>query len=185
MIDLYDGGFADIIAPNYKADPEVQALSYAIQSGVRLILDTVGKAHVYADIDSLQEDALDLLAAEMRTQYYDIAESIEAKRALVKNALKWHMSSGTTAAVIELIEKAIGDASIEEWYEYDGDPYHFRIAIDGEIPAGGVEYVGNVIKNIKNVRSVLDSISALRSIPCPAGAGAHLCRTVTRKYLVS
>ena len=38
MISLYNGQPADLLGPNYRRDPEVKALSYAIQQGMQLLL---------------------------------------------------------------------------------------------------------------------------------------------------
>ena len=66
-----DGLLSDLLGGPYKTDPEVQALSYAIREGIRLVIKYTDRATVMGDLKDAPEEALDLLATEMRTQYYD------------------------------------------------------------------------------------------------------------------
>lgn len=91
-----------------------------IQAQIRLL-------RIYASIDTLPEDALDLLAVELRTQSYDTSFEINTKRTLIKNTLLWYKRAGTLAAVRELAESLFGRCEIEEWFEYGGTPGCFRV----------------------------------------------------------
>ena len=66
----------------YKA--EVVALSYAIKRAIGKMVGYAERASVYAAIDKLPEDILDLLAVELRAQYYDEDMDISIKREIVK-----------------------------------------------------------------------------------------------------
>ena len=44
-----------------------------------------GKRKIYVAIEKLNEDVLDLLALEMRSQYYSDAMDIQKKREIIKN----------------------------------------------------------------------------------------------------
>ena len=58
MIKYIDGELANLLGPNYRADPEVQALSYAIKQGMLKVLEYRERALVYASIDSLPDNML-------------------------------------------------------------------------------------------------------------------------------
>ena len=165
MIKYIDGELANLLGPNYRADPEVQALSYAIKQGMLKVLEYRERALVYASIDSLPDNVLDLLAVELQTQYYDSNYDIEKKRELIKATLLWHAQAGTTGATRELVRRCYGeDSAIHEWYDFDGDPYTFMISTrDGWTP-DSIAMFNNMIKNIKNIRSRLDRIALLRDM---------------------
>lgn len=165
VIKYIDGELTNLLGPNYRADPEVQALSYAIKQGMLKVLEYRERALVYANIDSLPDNVLDLLAVELQTQYYDSGYDIEKKRELIKATLLWHAQAGTTGATGELVRRCYGEnASIHEWYESGGEPYTFIISTtDGWTP-DSIAMFNDMIKNIKNIRSRLDRIALLRDM---------------------
>ena len=167
MISLYNGQPADLLGPNYRRDPEVKALSYAIQQGMQLLLRYAPRGMVYADLDNLQEPALDLLAVETDVQSYDKAYDVSIKRELVKNAIRWHQIAGTRAAVEELARKIFGDCEVQEWYEYDGQPYRFRVVTSATASADDVSEFNRLVSKVQNLRSHLESVSIVREISSP------------------
>lgn len=170
MISLYDGQVLNLLAPNYRADPEVQALSFAIQQGMRTLLNYAARAAVYTDIDNMREDALDLLAAEICAQYYEAGYPLETKRALVRQAIRWHEVAGTVAGVEELASQIFQDCRVEEWSSYGGNPFCFRVITQALAGADDVARFNRLLSGVKNLRSHLDSVSILRVLETP---GSH------------
>ncbi len=164
MISLYDGQITDLLGPNYRQDTEVQCLSHAIREGMRVLLNYKDRALVFADIDHMQEDALDLLATELRAQYYDTSYTIEVKRDLVKQAVRWFQVAGTKAAVEELAKSIFGECEVNEWFEYSGSPFYFRIITNAPASADDVARFNILLEKVKNLRSHIESVSILRSI---------------------
>lgn len=164
MIDLYNGQITDLLGPNYRQDKEVQCLSHAIREGMRVLLAYKERAMVYASIDTMPEDALDLLATELRTQYYDTNYSIAVKRDLVKQTVRWFQVAGTKAAVEELAKSIFGECEVNEWYEYGGNPFYFRIITNAPASADDVARFNVLLQKVKNLRSHIESVSILRSI---------------------
>lgn len=173
MIKLSEGGFAELWTG--ERSPEVLAISYAVQMAVSRIIDRAERTKCYSMIDALPEDILDYLAVEMRAMYYDQELPIDKKRTVIKNALNWYKKSGTAAAVKELLEVIFGSGELQEWFEYGGKPFHFRVDI--EIPEEGIS-VGqqntllDSIEYYKNVRSHLDSVNYHTDITGVARVGA-------------
>ena len=162
MTNLY-GEVLDLLGPNFRADPEVQALSHAIKLGVYMLINNAEKAMVYCGVDYLDGSALDLLAAELRTQYYDTSFPVEKKRELVKNTLLWHQRAGTAGAVSDLVKKVYGeDAVISEWYEYNGAPYTFMVSARDRLNPESINLFNDILKNAKNIRSTLAVVGVSR-----------------------
>lgn len=170
MISLYDGQLSDLLGAYYKKDTKIQALSHALREGMRLMMHYSDKAAVYTDISNMPEEVLDLLAAELSVQYYDASYPVETKRKLTKNAMRWHRIAGTKAAVEELASSIFDDCQVQEWFEYDGEPYKFRIIVGAQERAENVERFTTLLKKAKNLRSHLESVSILRSI---STGGSH------------
>lgn len=158
MIKLTEGGFADLWGG--EKSPEIIAISYALQMQVRRIVAAAEKTKCYSDIDQLDEKTLDYFAVEMRTMYYDQSLPIETKRAIIKNTLNWYTKGGTTAAVKELLSVVFDESDLEEWFDYEGDPFHFRAVLpvsQGEA-VSDMNLFRELIQKIKNVRSHVDEL---------------------------
>ncbi|MCD8204482.1 MAG: phage tail protein I [Coprobacillus sp.] len=175
MIDYYDGQLTDLLPGNVKNDPVIQAYSAALQCGTRLIYHYAQTVYIYCSIDTAPEEILDYLAVELRTQYYSEDLDIETKRSLVRNTLLWYMTAGTPAAVEELVEIVFGYGEVQEWFEYDGEPYWFKIVTDTPLGEDNVAYFSEMVKRVKNTRSHLGSISVHREADLDfyAGVGGH------------
>lgn len=174
MIEYKDSEIAQIL-PKVLRSPEVMAISYAINKSLKRLLSCAEMSGVYAVIDKLQDEALDLLALELQAQYYDNNLNVEIKRGIIKNAIKWHCSAGTPAAVQELIETVFGAGSVREWWEYDGKPYCFRARAEVPLTESAIESFTRIIQNVKNTRSHLDAVEVFREVhqKLYSGAGAY------------
>lgn len=119
---------------------------------------------LYPRIDKLSSNLIDALAIQFHVDFYDTELSLEKRRALVKNSIKWHMRKGTKGAVQELIWTIWDSGIVREWFEYGGEPYHFKVDVL-EAPVIDTEKIENIVKainTVKNVRSWLDSIDFMR-----------------------
>lgn len=164
LINYYDGQLTDILPGNIAGKAEVKALSYALQQGTRLLYRYSQKAAVYSKIDEQPEDVLDLMAAELRTQYYDESLDIRAKLELIKNTLIWHMTAGTPEAVENLVATVFGEGSVEEWFEYGGSPYRFRVTTNAVMTPDTNNIFNDLLQKVKNTRSHLDAITIHRNV---------------------
>lgn len=114
---------------------------------------------IYPRIDELDSDLIDELAIQLHVDFYDTTLPLAKRRALVKNSIRWHMKKGTKAAVMEVVTAVFGSARVEEWFEYDGEPYHFRVYTGGAFNGTSQkEEIIKAIDSVKNVRSWLDGI---------------------------
>lgn len=158
MIKLTEGGFADLWGG--EKSPEILSISYALQMQVARIVAAAEKTKCFSDIDKLADETLDYFAVEMRTMYYDQTLPIEKKRAIIKNTLNWYTKGGTTSAVRELLSVVFGEGDLEEWFNYDGDPYHFRavLPVSQGSAVGDMNLFRELIQKIKNVRSHVDEL---------------------------
>ena len=159
MIKLYDSNITDILPEALAEDPRVQALGYALGRGIQRLIGYSQNIGIYSSIDTLPEQIVDLLAVELNTQYYDDTMSLDIKRSLVKNTLNWYMHTGTAAAVQELVESVFGSGDILEWFQYGGDPYHFKVrtynvsATDEMLQQAEI-----LVRSIQNARSHLEEV---------------------------
>ncbi|WP_295157107.1 phage tail protein I [Selenomonas sp. AE3005] len=121
---------------------------------------------LYPRIDKLSSNLIDALAIQFHVDFYDTSFSLEKRRALVKNSIKWHMRKGTKGAVQELIRTVWGSGIVREWFEYGGEPYHFKIDLldaDG-ITQNKYDSIIRLVETVKNIRSVLEGFDIRKTV---------------------
>lgn len=160
MIDLHGSKLTDILPSSFANNTETAALAYAIGNQVAKICAYADNARTYAAIQTMPENVLDALAIELRTPAYSQDFTITVKRALVQGTLLFYMEMGTPAAVNQLICTIFSDGNIEEWFEYEGEPHHFRANItNNAISTANVEDFKTILNTVKRLSSWIDEIT--------------------------
>ena len=153
-------------------DEELSALARTAAEQFYALIRNAENASVLIDIDNLPEAVLDILARDFRVDWYDSNASLEQKRRLIRTALDVHRHKGTKAAVETAVSAIVPGAVVEEWFEYGGEPYCFRISIetDGhDLHATAQRRLVRSVQYYKNARSWLESIHyRLNPNPAPA-----------------
>ena len=166
MIKLSGSRFTDIMPDNLASQVETQAFAYAVGRQIEKLCAYSDAARTYAAIATMPEWLLDYMAVELRTPSYDENYSLKTKRALIQGSLLFYTQMGTPAAVNRIIETIFETGYIEEWYEYDGDPHHFRAYVGdgGEVGPGELEEFRRVLSSVKRLSSWLDDIITLTAM---------------------
>lgn len=130
MSKIKDADFLTTFPPALKQDESMLALGRLIAEELHITAGETKKNIIYANIEELSETWLDVLAYDLHVDWYDYDYPIEAKRAIIRDSVRVHQKLGTKAAV----EMALGgihpQSEIEEWFDYDGEPFCFRIVLD-------------------------------------------------------
>lgn len=168
MIDLKDIEPIKLMPQVFRKDAKIQAASYAFRETARELLKKIDTVTVYARVDTLPEQIVDLLAVEFRAQYYDTSLPVEEKRKAVKKALLWHCRAGTVSAVRELTDLVwrSDSAQVQEWFDYGAAPYLFRVLLgtDMRIDEDKIDAFLAALWKVKNTRSHLEAIAFKRQI---------------------
>ena len=197
MIDLDTGELADLWKDN--KEPEFLAISYALKRAIARLKAQIDSSRVYADIQNLQEDAVDELAVELCVRGYDQGMPLEVKRNAVATSMLYYTYAGTTKAIRALIQSLYGDAQVEEWFTYGGDPYHFRVGIDitdqlQTVPMLTRDELADLLRGVVRASAHLDDVffvirpvlqigqrSDLFTIN-PAESGTKYCGTIPKPH---
>ena len=166
MIKLPDGELRDYLPPSMKNDVDMACLSYALKKAAESLLKYQKQAMVYNFIDILPEQICDVLAVELRSPYYSDLMTLEVKRGIIKNTLRWYAKAGTPSAVNEMIEVVFGEGRVVEWPDFDEPPYTpgtFDIVTSAVLTPDVADYLFGVIDRVKNVRSHLRRILIKRN----------------------
>ena len=119
---------------------------------------------IYPAIDSLNEQLIDYLAVQMHVDEYGDTADLDIKRQQVKQSFLLHRLKGTKYAVQKAVSTVYQSAKVEEWPEYSGEPYHFRVA-GITAPMNETKTINKLVRLInayKNTRSWLDYVQFSR-----------------------
>lgn len=154
-----------------QRDPSVSALAEGIAEVLAGRPAEIDRLRIYPAIDRLDERLLDILAQDFKVDWWDPNYSLEEKRRTLRDHWRVHKSLGTPAAVVTAISAIYQGTTLEEWFQYDGEPYHFRLNIDLTGDQGDPERMQRVLERLeyyKSLRSHLDSIDySTRAGPFP------------------
>ena len=175
MINFYDSNLTDILPEHMRYTPECVALGYALQKAIRRFIDAANQTSVFAVIDTLPENIIDVLAIELRTQYYDESFPLEQKRELVKGTMTWYNKAGTVSAVQEMIDKVFDSGIVLEWFETGGEPGTFTISTSDTITPELISKFTEVVKYVKNVRSHMAGIAVGNRVDFTLKSAVGVC----------
>ncbi len=127
MMNLSNLDFIKLLPQFMREDTAAQGLSNAINRLIPGLADSTMNLSTWDRIDHLSEAELDYLAWELNILWYEQNASVDIKRELVKSSDIVNQRLGTKWAVEYIIQTYFGAGTIEEWFEYNGDPGHFRV----------------------------------------------------------
>lgn len=110
-----------------RDDCAARGLSAPLSDMVQEISATLDLLSTWDHLDTLPEKDLDELAWEINLLWYNKAASMDIKRSIVRNGFLTHSKLGTKWAVENVIATYFGVGIIREWWEYAGDPGHFKV----------------------------------------------------------
>ena len=161
---LNETEISKILPSSLQADKNVVYASKAATDSINKVTTETVNELIMSRIDKLPEPVVNSLARQLHVDTYSEDLDISQKRELVKNAIKDHKYKGTSWAVKSVVEVLLGYAKVEEWFEYGGSPFHFRVnGSFGPIPSGDkLQSLVDAIYEAKNVRSWLDGVAFQR-----------------------
>ena len=149
-------------------DEGMQPIAYMAADAVAALKPHTQLVKIYARIDELDEQVLDLLARDFKVEWYDYNYQLSTKRALIRDSFFVHRHLGTKGSVVSAMSDVFPQSSIQEWWEYGGQPYYFRVIIDvtntaEQAPLGLIK---KKINFYKSARSHLQDDNIIARISC-------------------
>ena len=166
-----------------RSDENAKALAYAVQKQLKAIIGQISKLAIYTAIQEQPDAILDELGWQFNIPEYDSDLPIVTKRALVQFAILTHKQRGTVAAVERIVTDIFGNGYVDEWFDYDGEPYHFRVHTSN-VSAGDQEaaYFESIVASSQNVRSYLEAVIIESVMQMDLYVGGYL-RTAESIYI--
>lgn len=183
MINILDVKLSDLLPSSFDT-VEIKALNNVVTFSLYLLQKYINNANFTVNIDNVSEKIIDYLACEYRTPYYDETLDLKTKRNLVKSTMLTYQKIGTTNIIKEYLNTLNEETDVAEWYDYDGQPYNFKIFLNisenRKVDEKLLTDIKNKIEKIKNVRSSLEAIEILNSsnydkkLSCSIAAGVQI-----------
>jgi phage tail P2-like protein len=145
-----------------RSDGAVKGLAEAINHLIPPLAEYATSFSTWDAIDKLDESELDELAWELNITWYDSGADIETKRELVKTSDLVRSRLGTVWAVEEVVRAYFGEAAVKEWFNYGGEPGHFKIfAVNRSPPRKMIHSFIELLNNVKRVGIWLEEFNIL------------------------
>jgi phage tail P2-like protein len=177
MKELQDLDLADISPQSLLADPMVKAILDGITVELKSYTQDLAQLLIIPNIKTLNVDVLEHVMAMFKVDFDDDSLPIAQRRKMLLQSLQWHAIKGTPAAVENLITQVFGKAVVQEWWQYGGSPYHFRILTsDTIVDPIEIAKINRFVGIAKNARSQFDGIFRAASAKAQEYEGVAIFR---------
>lgn len=151
-----------------KNDKGMLALATLLADRAAGLAEAPDKTKIYADLASQNEDVLDTLAKDFKIDWYDYNYALATKRAVVRDSFYIHNHLGTKGSVVSAISDVFPQSLVQEWWEYAGHPFYFRVIIDvtNTIEPAPIGLIKKKIDFYKPARSHLQDDNIIVRISC-------------------
>lgn len=142
-------------------DENLAALAASVSEALGKRAEEITLAGIYTRISELPEPLLDILAHDFKVDWWDWSLTTEEKRKTLARAWYVYRHMATPAAIAAALTAVYADTVCEEWFEYGGERYHFRLSMtipEEDIKSTKHDRVLALMRFYKNLRSVLDNI---------------------------
>ena len=142
-----------------RDDGSVKGLAEGTDEVARALAARIKLMSRWNQIDRLDEQTLDEMAWELNIQWYDSTAPIEAKRAVIRSSDLVYSKLGTRYAVEQIVRDYFRTGEVREWYEYGGEPHHFKVLSDNpELVNSNLDLFLKLLRTVKRRSSWLDAI---------------------------
>ncbi len=144
-----------------RNDQSTRALAVALAEALSHRIEEIQQLKLYTRIEELPEELLDILACDFKVDWWNGDYTLYEKRRTLLDSWHAHRTLGTKYAVETALSAVYPGAFIEEWWEYQGNPHHFRICVGrtGQpIHPKDLSELWRAVSTVKRLSSWLDEI---------------------------
>ena len=121
------------------------------------VISELSKLAIFKNLDLQPDEVLSELACQYMIDNWQENLDREIKIKLIKNAYWSHSKKGTKKAVEDCLKVLGYPINLQEWFEYNGNPYTYKVTIFGEsFQKTWITELIEKIEKYKNCRSVLE-----------------------------
>lgn len=119
-------------------------------------------AAFYWRLDELEDEILDEIAWELDVDFYSNSLPKKSKVELIRKSNFIKQMKGTVGAVETFLASLFGRSKVNEWFDYNGEPYKFIVDIWNQNNVFDLlDVFFASIDKVKNVRSFLEKVNII------------------------
>lgn len=164
MIKLNEVSILAFLPRFLRKNKSVYSLVIAIDTVLKEVLSKFQSMKRMEKISSgdLTEEEIEFLLWEKHVDYFDKTLTREQKIKLIQNAEKAHLLKGTRYALDEQLNIIFGDLTVQEWFEYKAEPYHFRVLSNTLMADSTLIKINRTIEEFKNTKSLFEGVQIIQ-----------------------
>jgi phage tail P2-like protein len=157
-----------------REDKTGYAIVRAMESVLDAFLGAIQSADDYITDPALMPESFLDEAAWDNSVLYDYTAPVEVKRRWISDAIPMKRIYGTPEILEKYLTGVFDEYALDEWWEYSGDPFHFRITVGGDWTDEKRAWALTAVNTAKNARSIFDRLAI--------GSITQVKLAVTRAY---
>lgn len=123
----------------------------------KTIKEDIENLKIYLNMKNLDDKVLDQLAWQWNVEFYSSELPKSKKIEMINRSYFHHITKGTVGALESALKAIVSNLEVKEWYEYGGNPFMFRLIVEGDmLTEEEISTVYKLVDIYKNVRSHLD-----------------------------
>lgn len=157
--NIYNTDYQLLFPNNLKKYKNLKTLALQIEKELKInYLSEIEKLAIFKNLSSQSNEVLSQLAWQFSIDNWQESLSKEIKINLIKNAYWAHSKKGTKKAVEDCLKMLGYPITLQEWFEYNGNPYTYKVIISGEaFQETWITELIELIEKYKNCRSILET----------------------------
>lgn len=168
--------FIKLLPAFMRKDADIIGMSKGVDEIVRMFTSYGDHMSEWTAIGEMTEAELDELAWELNIPWYEPDASVEVKRQIVMDSDLVQQKLGTKQAVEVVISTYFGNGNVTEWFEYGGDPGHFKIESGNpSVTNENMNKFLRILEKVKRKSAHLDeiNINLMADVRLHAGVAYH------------
>ena len=167
MININELKLKNEIPENLLYDKKVYLLAESLNNSIQKVAEWINKINYIKNLHELPESIIDHLLWEAHIGDEEglfLAETLEDKVKLLEESIDLHRTKGTPYAVEHVLDVFNVKGNVEEWFEYDGLPYHFVVELQVNNKFQRIKDIRRLIMHYKNKRSWFEGFVILSNL---------------------
>lgn len=170
----------DLLPECMRQDRIIKGFSAAwgyVQGKITAVLPLV---NLFDNLELLTESQLDQIAEAMQIPWYNTEYTVEKKINLIRHFEQVCFKLGTIGSIQNVAEGVYGEAEVEDWYEYEGREWGFKIFVDyGDYTTvEALARLTRMVRDIRPAKSTLSPVEFLKytDVGVTVGSATTLCQ---------
>lgn len=185
MSNLFNADYQKIFPENLKKYKNLRTLAIEFENSFKdNIVPNIDKLAIYKNLELQSDKVLSELAWQYTIDNWRENFPKEVKINLIKNAYWAHSKKGTKIAITENLKKLNYPIQIQEWYEYRGKPFTFKIFMNHlNSSSSWIDNLLYIVDKYKNCRSVIDTIELENIRTSNYKIGSFISTEIEKEYI--